>query len=140
MHVIAAVEKLPIPVAKTAIVFRHGDPNPHNLLLHQRSITAVDWESAVEGPAIIDIVDFFMKANLTERKKKLFLKTYGNPVSGVELFTLYRLLAMAVWHLEQYALWKKGKTSHEPYIALQRRHLLFERRLEQAEALLGRVA
>ena len=126
--------KLSIPRIPIRIVIRHGDPNPHNFIIQNNRIRAVDWESAVPGPAVIDITDFILKANLSRKKQKLFLRSYGwKDQKSLRVFGIYRLLGMTAWHLEQYAFFCQGKIPTEQYIPKKRRYWLFSKRLSQIE-------
>jgi thiamine kinase-like enzyme len=90
---------------KRTCVQRFEDPNPHNFIVNGNKLIAVDWAMSKPGHYSLDIADFFIKANLDERKKDLFLKHYRAPekdfAQRIGLQVIERRLGLVTWHAER---------------------------------------
>jgi len=126
-----AEEKIKNIKIQKEFVLRHTDPNPHNFIVHNNKIFAIDWEESKIGHYAIDIADFFIKANITPNQKKLFYKKYHikNIEIIVEPFIITGLLGLICWNIERIELINSGKLDKRLYDTKEKEELAIKRRI-----------
>ncbi len=98
----------------------HGDPTRTNVFYDGKGVRLIDWEFVHYNIPEADLVFFVWSYNLNEKKKKLFLDTYGfskseNAKKRFDLRLLAHMWGMISWRLERLDLVHKkklAKTEH----------------------------
>ncbi|MBE1285490.1 MAG: phosphotransferase [Rhodobacteraceae bacterium] len=97
------------PSSQTSLI--HGDPVPGNLLVHDGTLTLIDWQCPKNGDPAEDLAIFASPAMqslyrgrpLSETETAEFLAAYPNPLVARRYL---RLSKWYHWRMAAYCLWK----------------------------------